>query len=117
TTLQLPDRVAVKISQGLLLERQLDIDDFLDLGQEPGIDMREGMHFFEAEALCERIAHIPDALWAGFSQFNLQFFAISRLLVKPIDTHFESAKRFLERLLEGTANGHDLAHRFHLSGK
>src|SRR5690606_1117058 len=79
--------------------------------------MREGMHFFEAEALCERIAHIPDALWAGFSQFNLQFFAISRLLVKPIDTHFESAKRFLERLLEGTTNGHDLAHRFHLSGK
>src|SRR3546814_10877035 len=52
--LQLPDRIAVQIGQGFLFERELDIDDFLDLRQEPGIDAGQGVDFIKTETLCER---------------------------------------------------------------
>ena len=46
------------------VDRELDIDDFLDLRQEPGIDMGDLMDLVQAETLCKRIAHVPDALGA-----------------------------------------------------
>src|SRR3546814_8524814 len=44
--LQLPDRIAVQIGQGFLFERELDIDDFLDLRQE-----RSEKHTSELQSL------------------------------------------------------------------
>src|SRR5690606_33840531 len=87
-TLELPDGVIIEIGQRLLLERQLYIDDFLDLRQKPWIDAGQVMNFFKTEALCESVAHIPDAFGTGLAQLYLQFFAIRGFLVKAVNTYF-----------------------------
>jgi len=97
-----------------LLERQFNIDNFLDLRKEPGIDFGELMHFVEREALCERIAHIPDALRTGLTELDLDFLAISCFLIETVHTDLKAAQGFLERLLERAPNRHHLADRLHL---
>ena len=63
------------------------------------------------------IAHIPDALGAGFAQLFFEHFAVLGFFVHAVHAHFQAAQGFLERLLEGAAHGHHLAHRFHLGGQ
>src|SRR3546814_7578704 len=104
--LQLPDRIAVQSGQGFLFERELDIDDFLDLRQEPGIDAGQGVDFIKTETLCEGVAYVPDAFRAGFAQLDLQFLAIGGFLIQAVDADFQAAQGFLEGLLEGAAYGH-----------
>lgn len=115
--LQFEQRGVVQVGQRLLLERQLDVDDFLDLGQEPGIDVGEVVHLVERKALREGIAHIPDTLGTGLAQFDLQLLAVGGFLVQAVHADFQAAQGFLERLLEGPAHGHDFADRLHLRGQ
>ena len=112
--LQVPERLVIEIAECLLFEREFDIDDFLDLREKPGIDARELVHFLKRESLREGVTHIPDALRARFSELDLDFFPIRRLLVQAIDADLEPAQCFLERLLERAPNGHHLAHGLHL---
>jgi hypothetical protein len=76
--------------------------------------MRQLVHFVEREAVLEGIADVPDTLRPRLAQFLLQFLAVGGALVHAVDADFQAAQRFLERLLEGTADRHDLADRLHL---
>jgi hypothetical protein len=82
--------------------------------EEPRIDIGQALNFFQRQANAEGISDVPDTFRAGFSQRGFDFFAINRFLVKTIDANFQSAQSLLQRLLEGTANGHDFTDRLHL---
>src|SRR3546814_2060272 len=82
--LELPYGVVIKIGKRLLLERQFDIDNFLDLRQEPWVDTGQAMDFFKTEALREGVAHVPDALGARFAKLYLKLLAISGFLVEAV---------------------------------
>lgn len=103
------DRVQVAV-----VEIHLEIDDLLDLREEPRIDARQLMDFLERQSAFESVADIPDALRSRLAKLLFQHFAVGRLLVESIHADFEAAQRLLERLLEGAAHRHHLAHRFHL---
>jgi hypothetical protein len=96
---------------------ELDLDDLLDLHQEPGVDLGQRKHLVHAHALGEGVAHVPDALGAGLAQLLFQHFAVLRLFVHAVHADFQAAQGLLERLLEGAAHGHHLAHRLHLRGQ
>ena len=98
-------------------ELQLDLDDLLDLREEPGVDLGQRKHLIHTHALGKGVAHVPDALGAGLAQLFLQHFAVLGFLVHTVHAHFEAAQCLLERLLEGAAHGHDLAHGLHLRGE
>ena len=91
-TLQFPQGGVIQVGQRLLLERQFDVDDFLDLRQEPRVDVRDVVHFVQREALGEGVAHVPDALGAGLAQLDLQLLAVGGLLVQAIHADFQPAQ-------------------------
>ncbi len=107
-------RSGVDVVEAPIVELHLELDDLLDLVEEPRIDVREPVHLFEREAVFEGVAHVPDALRSGLAELALERLAIARALVEAVDADLEAAQRLLERLLEGAADGHHLAHRFHL---
>ena len=102
---------------GKLVDLELDLDDLLDLHQEPGIDLGQVMHFGHGQAHGKGIAHVPDPLGTGLAQFFLERLAVLGLLVHAVDTHLETPQGLLKAFLEGTAHGHHLAHGFHLGGQ
>src|SRR5471030_2594964 len=112
--LQFVQRRLVEHVQLLRVEPQLDIDDFLDLDEEPWIDARQRVHFVEREALGECVADVPDALGTGLAQFLFDLLAVLGLFVQAVDAHFQAAQGFLERFLEGAADRHHFADRLHL---
>ena len=101
----------------MCLQPQLDVDDLLDLDQEPAIDVGQVMHFFQREALCECVADVPDTVRPRLAQFFLDLLAVGGFFVQSVDPNFEAAQRLLERFLEGAADRHHLAHRLHLRGQ
>ncbi len=119
------EALLLELVQGRLVDRlellgvqpKFDVDDLLDLHQEPRVDLGQLVHFFHGEALGEGVAHVPDAVRTGLAQFFLDLFAVARLLVQAVDAHFQAAQRLLERLLEGAPDRHHLAHRLHLGGQ
>src|SRR5712675_659407 len=66
----------IHFREPLVVELHFEIDDLLDLREEPGIDMRELVHLFQRESVLERIAHVPDALRSRFAQLLFYFFAV-----------------------------------------
>ncbi|MNQ47523.1 hypothetical protein D3C85_613680 [compost metagenome] len=111
---QLVQGVLVQVFQLLRIQPQFQVDDFLDLDQEPWVDLGQLVHFFQGETLGKRVAHVPDALRTRLAQFFFDLFAVLGLFVHAIHAHFQAAQGFLERFLEGTANGHHFADGFHL---
>jgi hypothetical protein len=109
--------VAHRVVERAGLQLQLDLDDLLDLHQEPRVDLGEGKHLVHRHALRKRVAHIPDALGAGLAELLFEHLAVLGLLVHAIDADLQAAQGLLERLLEGAADGHHLADRFHLRGQ
>ncbi len=99
------------------LDLRLGLDDVLDLGEEPRVDVGLGVHLLERHAQAERIADVPDAVRARLADLLDDLVAIGRLLVQPVDADLQAAQRLLERLLEGAAHRHHLAHRLHLRGQ
>ena len=96
------------------LDLQFDFDDLLNLHQKPGINLGQRVNLIDAHALCECIAHIPDALRAGLPQLFLEHLAVLRFFVHAVDADLQPAQRFLERLLKGAAHRHHFTDRFHL---
>ncbi len=96
----------------LLLPHQV-----FDLGEEPEINARQLMHFVHAHTATERVRDIPDALRPDIAQLVFNHVAVGGFFIESIASGFQSAQRFLQRFLEGAANRHHLAHRFHLRGQ
>jgi len=106
-----------EIAEGLFLEGQFDVNNLFNLNQEPRVDVGQGMDFIDRETTGKCIAHIPNSLGAGLSQFLFNGLAVGGLLIESIDPHLQAPQRLLEGLLKGSAHGHDLAHRLHLCGQ
>jgi len=113
--LELEQQFLVQRFQRLtIFQPQFDVDDFLDLRQEPRIDVSQLMHFFQRETLRECIADIPDTIRSRLAQFFLDGFVVGGFFVHAVDADFQTAQCFLERFLEGTANRHHFTDRLHL---
>src|SRR5471032_1964206 len=112
--LQLVQGVLVQVFQLLRVQPQFQVDDFLDLDQEPWVDLGQLVHFFQGKTLGKRIAHVPDTLRTRLAQFFFDLFAVLGFLVHAVHAHFQAAQGFLERFLEGTANRHHFTNRLHL---
>jgi hypothetical protein len=95
-------------------KRLLGQHDVLDLGQEPGVDLRQLEELLLRVALAERLADVPDALGAGVRKFVLQILAIGLDLVETVHADFKTAQRLLEGFLERAPHRHDLTDRLHL---
>ena len=52
----------------LVVELHLELDDLLDLVEEPRVDLREAVDLLEREAVLERVADVPDALGPGLAE-------------------------------------------------
>ena len=60
--LQLAQLVAGQIGERVLLEAQLEVDDLLDLGEEPRVDLRVPVQLLERHADAERVGDVPQPL-------------------------------------------------------
>jgi len=101
---------------------RLDLNQLLYLHQEPGIDLGDIEHLLPAHPGAEGIGQIPDALGTRLPEFMPQ--GGGQLIGLQIDDliqttlpGFQPAQGLLKRFLKGTADGHHLAHRFHLGGE
>ena len=115
--LERPQLVGAKIVELALFDRELGVDDLLDLRQEPAIDPRVVMNLLERHADAESIGDVPQALGAGVRQLVGDGIRVHRLQVEAVDAGLQPAQRFLQRFLECAADRHHLADRFHLRGQ
>ena len=108
---------------GLLLLHQL-----LDLREEPGVDVRQLLHPLEGPARAQRVGDVQQAVRARHAQLLREAGhgdVVERLpdgrrridRREAVEAGLEPAQRLLQRLLEGAADGHHLAHRLHLRGQ
>ena len=97
--------------------RELGVDDLLDLGQEPAIDLGVLVDFLQRHADAEGVGDVPQALGARVRQLVGDRVRIDGLEVEAVDAGLQPAQRLLQRFLEGAADGHDLADRLHLRGQ
>ena len=121
--LQCPQPRKIEGCDALGFGTGLLVDEFGDLRQEPRVDAGELMHPIESPPGAQRIGHLQQAIRARHPQILCE----TRRAVfaerqrghrrEPIEPGLEAAQRLLQRLLEGTADGHHLAHRFHLRGQ
>ena len=99
------------------LKPLLDIDDFLNLDKEPGVDIRRFLDFLQRHADTERVTDIEDTLGARVGNLIDDLFAVGCLAVKTVLTGFKTAERLLEGFLERAADRHHFAHSLHLGGQ
>jgi hypothetical protein len=85
--------VAAKLGERALLEQELDVDDLLDLRQEPGIDLRVAVDFFHRHADAERIGDVPEPLGARIRELVADLVGIDGLEVEAVDAGLEAAQR------------------------
>ncbi|CDE52429.1 putative uncharacterized protein [Sutterella sp. CAG:351] len=95
----------------------LNIDDFLDLDQEPRIDIRRFLNFLQRHADTERVTDIEDTLGTRVGNLVHDLLAVRRLAVKTVLTGLKPAQRLLEGFLERAADRHHFAHSLHLRGQ
>ena len=89
------------------------------LGQEPRVDRREQVGV--AVAVAHGLLEHQHALRVGHAQLVLELL-LGQPLPRPrqgppVEARLERAQRLLERLLEGAAHRHGLAHGLHLRGQ
>ena len=100
-----------------------DRDQFLDLVEEPRIDVRQREHVLDRQAGAERIGDVEHALGTGFLELAAQGDQVVLVRqvqagrIEPVLAGFQPAQRLLQRFLEGAADRHHLADRFHLRGQ
>ena len=105
------------------LQAPLFLHEIMYLREEPPVDSGEPGHFLEFKSVPEGIGDVPDALCARHAKFPLQRFQLFSGAyfpangVEPVGPSFKPAQRFLQRLLEGTPDGHDFADGLHLRGE
>ncbi len=118
--LQGPQPLRGEIAESLRRDLLLLRDELLDLRQEPRIDVRELRDALEGPAGAEGVGDIQQPVGSR----RAQLVGEPRLAVlierqlhdgrEAVETGLEPAQRLLQRLLEGAADGHHLAHRLHL---
>ena len=99
-----------------------DLHQFLDLHQEPRVDAGQVVKMLDRVAEPECLRDEPQPPRPGHAQGLLEHGMRVRVaavedFVKAIGADFQAAQGFLQRFLEGAANGHHLTDRFHLGGQ
>src|SRR4051812_3017646 len=86
--------IGIELSQATLLDIQLNVDEILNLSEEPRINLRASVYFFKRHANAEGIRDVPQALWPRISEFILDFFRIHCLKIETVNADFKTAQRF-----------------------
>ncbi len=73
-----------------------------------------GIHLVQRHADRQRVGDIPQALRARVGQLVRDRVGVDGLQVEAVDSGLQPAQRLLQRFLEGAADRHHLADRFHL---
>ena len=112
----------VDVGQAQGLDLLFFLDQVFHLHQEPVIDTGQGVDFVAAHARTQGVSHVPDALGTRNGQLALEdggslWAGQVDLGIQAANTDFQATQGFLQRLLEGTADGHDFTHGFHLGGQ
>ena len=97
-------------------------DQLFNLHQEPAVDVGQVEDAVNREARAERVGDVPDTLSAGVFQLAADFGQRFRIVeahfrVEAGGAHFQTAQRFLQGFLLGTANRHHFADGLHLGGQ
>jgi len=90
-----------------------------NLIEEPRVDLRDVVHLFHARALPKRMAHVQQGVPMGHLQALAHRVRVRVRAVGPEArvADLQALPGLLQALVEGTADGHDLADRFHLCGE
>ena len=115
--LQRAQVVARQLGERALFQPQLDVDDLLDLREEPGIDLRVPVDLLDRHSDAERIGDVPQPLGARIRELVADLVRIDRLEIEAVDARLEAAQRLLQRLLERAPDRHHLADGLHLRGE
>jgi hypothetical protein len=76
-----------------LVQFKFDLHDFLDLHQEPRVDLGQVVDLVERSVRHgEGVADIPDAFGAGLAQLPLKDLPVLRLLVHAVHADFQAAQ-------------------------
>ena len=110
----------------------LEIHDFLELDQEPAVNLGEVENLFDAETGAEGVADEENAFGVGHAEFAADDFARQDVAVaidfganapgfavaaQAAAADFQGAQAFLQAFLERAADGHGFAHAFHHRGE
>ena len=114
--------VLVDRRQGQGLDLLFFLDQVFHLHQEPHVDAGQVEDLLAGHAGTHGVSHVPDTLGARYGQLALEDAAGFRVgqvdfRVEAAGADFQAAQGFLQRLLEGTADGHDFTHGLHLGGQ
>jgi len=83
--LQLPHLLARQRVERTLLDGELEIDDFLDLREEPAVDLRVAVQLLERHANAERVRDVPQPLGTRIGELVADLVGIDRLQVEAVD--------------------------------
>ncbi|MBA7468683.1 hypothetical protein ES707_03935 [subsurface metagenome] len=96
------------------------VDDAAHLRQEPGIDLARGEYLLVGPAEPHRLRHLQQSVRCWRAQGGADRVLVVTAaepfdldLVEAGEAGLQSAQRFLQALLEGTADRHDFADRLH----
>ena len=115
--LQLAQIVTRERFQRALLDGKLEIDDLLDLRQEPRVDLGVRVRFGDCHADGERVGDVPQPLGARIRELVGDRVRVDGLEIEAVDAGLEAAQSLLQRFLERAADRHHLADRLHLRGQ
>src|SRR5204863_9014044 len=113
-SLQLAQVAPLDRFERALVEDELEVDDLLDLREEPWIDLRVAVQLVDAHADAERVGDVPEPLAARIRELIGNRVGIDGLEVEAVDADLQAAQRLLQRFLERAADSHDLADGLHL---
>jgi hypothetical protein len=82
--------VGIDLVEAAIVQLHLELDDFLDLREEPGIDSGQPVHLLEREAALECVADVPDPLGAGLAELALDRLAVGGALVQAVDARLRA---------------------------
>jgi len=119
---QLAQEVGVQAVNALRGNLLFQTHQLLNLHQEPAVDIGQVEDAINGKASAESVSDVPDTIRARVFQLAADFGQRFRIFkayfrVEAGGAHFETAQRFLQRLLLGAANRHHFTNGFHLRGQ
>jgi hypothetical protein len=107
--------------QAVPAEVGLDLHDLADAGEEPAVEGGGGGDLVVGQPVAHRLRDDPEPVGrAGRERAGDGGGiggAVDGDLVEAGEARFQRGERLLERFVEGAADGHRLAHRFHRGGE